>query len=215
MIEIFSFRDLGRYGDTYVEQSKLRYQELILRNGWDSDRIAVASGMEQDAYDNPRTVYLTYRDNAGVVRGTIRINPTLSPYMVEEVFPDYLNGPPPKGHDIWESSRLVIDQDAPIETQSRAWREINIAGLEYNIARGVKYLIMFTPYWFVEPGIKGKEGMVKLTALGPSKAIDGIDHVVTMTEEITPELLERERQFTGISEKMLAPHVMLSRSEAA
>ncbi len=215
MIEIFSFRDLGRYGDTYVEQSKLRYRELVLRSGWENPTIAVASGMEQDPYDNPRTVYLVYRDNSGVVRGTIRINPTLSPYMVEDVFPRFLDCPAPKNTDIWESSRLVIDQDAPLETQSRAWREINIAGLEYNLVRGVKFLIMFTPYWFVEPGLLGEKGMVKLMALGPIKPIDGTDHIVTMTEEITPELLERERQFTGISERMLAPHMRIGGSEAA
>lgn len=200
MIEIFKFSDFAQFGGTFVEQLQLRHKELITRKGWEDDGITVNDEIEADYYDNPETIYVVYRDEDYKVRGTIRMNPTTSPYMVEEVFRDFLHSAPIKDPLVWESSRLVIDQDASLDVQSRAWGEINVAGLEFNLARGIKKLIMFTPHWFVEAGLNGAKGMVKLEALGPVKSVDGVNHVASITEEITQELLDRQRGFTGIAQ---------------
>lgn len=85
--------------------SGYRYKVFVETLGWQLDTPA---GEERDQFDRPDTVYVAARDNAGQVTGCARLLPTTRPYLLEEVFPQLLDGMPiPRSPDIWELSRFA------------------------------------------------------------------------------------------------------------
>lgn len=82
-----------------------RYKVFVERLGWE---LNTPIGHEADQFDHEGTVYVIARDEFGDVAGCSRLLPTSSPYLLEEVFPQLLNGQPaPKSPVIWELSRFT------------------------------------------------------------------------------------------------------------
>ena len=84
---------------------KYRYDVFVGEMEWDLD---VPFGKEVDQYDHDDTIYVIARNDSKEVIGCARLLPTTSPYLLEEVFPELLNGlNPPKSPDVWEISRFT------------------------------------------------------------------------------------------------------------
>ena len=82
-----------------------RYQVFIEHLGWE---LETPEGIEIDQFDHAETVYIIAKSEAQDIIGCARLLPTDSPYLLEEVFPELLNGqPPPKDPRIWELSRFT------------------------------------------------------------------------------------------------------------
>lgn len=63
----------------------------------------------RDRFDTDETVYVL-TEEAGVLRGCVRLNPTTSPHMMGAFLPSLCDlRPLPAGPGVWECSRLVID----------------------------------------------------------------------------------------------------------
>jgi len=82
-----------------------RYKVFVEQLGWDLD---TPHDREKDQFDHHDTLYVIARDIHKQVVGCARLLPTTSSYLLEEVFPQLLNGmPAPKSPEIWELSRFT------------------------------------------------------------------------------------------------------------
>lgn len=140
---------IGKLSDTdyaarYVEAFfRLRYEVFYKRLHWD---VQCREEKETDQYDDGDTVYVVTEDDAGKIVGGWRLRPTLTPYMLDEIFPQLLNGKPAPHHPrIWESNRFVVDQD---ELKKRGFgfneaaRELFRATAQYAVDRGIDEYVM-------------------------------------------------------------------------
>lgn len=85
--------------------SSYRYKVFIETLGWQLDNPV---GAERDQFDRPDTVYVAARDAGGAVIGCARLLPTVRPYLLDEVFPQLLDGLPiPREAQVWELSRFA------------------------------------------------------------------------------------------------------------
>ncbi|MFT6914844.1 MAG: acyl homoserine lactone synthase [Motiliproteus sp.] len=91
---------------TIVQQlSEYRYRVFIEALGWE---LKTESGIESDQFDREDTQYVVARNDEGHITGCARLLHTISPYLLEEVFPQLLNGmTPPKSTEVWELSRFT------------------------------------------------------------------------------------------------------------
>lgn len=149
MILAVTIENAHLYGDIIPSMYKLRHQGFKERQNYD---VPSYRGMEYDAYDNPGTRYLVWRDENNVVRGCARLFPTALPYMIEEIWPELLgNMPAPKEWDIWESSRLCIDKSLSPKLRKQIQVEILCALQEFGLYYDIKWMlgVMTPPIWKV------------------------------------------------------------------
>ncbi|MGH8631167.1 MAG: acyl-homoserine-lactone synthase [Burkholderiales bacterium] len=95
----------ARYAEPFF---RLRYEAFYRRLHWD---VQCRDEREIDKYDDQDTVYVVTSDDTGKVVGGWRLRPTLTPYMLDEVFSQLLHGTAaPHDERVWESNRFVVDQ---------------------------------------------------------------------------------------------------------
>lgn len=91
--------------DVYSKVARYRHQIFVERLGW---QLHTRDGTELDQFDRPDTIYVVAQDDDGHVVGCARLLPTTRPYLLQEIFPQLLNGlPPPSSRQIWELSRFA------------------------------------------------------------------------------------------------------------
>ncbi|MGE5492428.1 MAG: acyl-homoserine-lactone synthase [Actinomycetota bacterium] len=89
----------------YTNLGTYRREVFVELLGWD---LETPNGYEQDQFDRPDTVYVIARNDEGCINGCARLLPTVSPYLLSEIFPQLLNGvSPPSSPDVWELSRFA------------------------------------------------------------------------------------------------------------
>lgn len=89
----------------YTHLSHYRHDVFIDILGWN---LNTPDGIEQDQFDREDTMYIIAKSNNGNINGCARLLPTTQPYLLQEVFPQLLNGAaPPESPDIWELSRFT------------------------------------------------------------------------------------------------------------
>jgi len=70
-------------------------------------QLPVVNGLERDQFDRDDTLYAVARESNGDVCGCARLLPTTKAYLLDEVFPELMNGGLlPHSHDVWELSRF-------------------------------------------------------------------------------------------------------------
>lgn len=116
---------------------------------WD---LNAPEGIEQDQFDHQDTVYVIARDDEGRINGCARLLPTTGPYLLEEVFPELLNGlSPPSSSKVWELSRFAaVDvSDTSASPRGQLSSPIAVALLRGTIQvaaqLGAKHLITVSP----------------------------------------------------------------------
>lgn len=86
----------------------LRHRVFEERLQWS---VGGRQGLESDRFDNERAVYVIDEDGPARVVGCVRLLPTVTPYLLAQVFPDLLNGAAaPCQPDVWELSRFAFDK---------------------------------------------------------------------------------------------------------
>ena len=82
-----------------------RYEVFVEKLGWN---LKTKKGIEVDQFDHDDTLYVVAKDDFNDVVGCARLLPTTESYLLEEVFPELLNGREiPKSPDVWEISRFT------------------------------------------------------------------------------------------------------------
>lgn len=104
-----------RFTERYSESMyRLRCEVFHKRLGWD---VKVENGLESDQFDDADSVYMLVADDQQDVVGSWRIRPTTRPYMLNDIFPNLLNGAPvPRHRQVWEISRFAVDTTVAART---------------------------------------------------------------------------------------------------
>jgi N-acyl-L-homoserine lactone synthetase len=108
MIVVIEPHNAPEYSDLMDQMFRLRARIFRDRLGWD---VGVEDGKERDKYDDEAPVYLVYADDeAGEVKGCLRLLPTTGPTVLADFFSDTrpdaadLSAP-----TIWECTRFCVD----------------------------------------------------------------------------------------------------------
>lgn len=99
--------------EVIISLANYRYKVFVEQLGWN---LGTSEGLELDQFDRLDTLYVIARNQQGDIIGCARLLPTTQPYLLEEVFPELLNGlSPPKSDEIWELSRFAAMDFSPIK----------------------------------------------------------------------------------------------------
>jgi acyl homoserine lactone synthase len=156
-----------------LELAAYRYEIFIQTLHW---QLPVENGLERDQFDRPDTLYVIARDASETVCGCARLLPTTRAYLLDEVFPDLMNGAPaPHASDIWELSRFSTKAtgETPAISRDEARRRFCVlfaAVVEAAIGQGATRLITFTAM-----GVERILRSIGMHAhrVGPPQLIDG------------------------------------------
>ena len=108
-IEIFT--QVTAQADQLMQQYQLRKRFCIDFLQWEGRW--VHEGMEYDEYDIPPTIYIIWRDQAGIARGMVRTTPCAIPFpqMIEKNWPHLIQDRPiPKRKNQWEVTRFCVER---------------------------------------------------------------------------------------------------------
>jgi N-acyl-L-homoserine lactone synthetase len=198
MLYAITIENAHRFGDVMPQLFRLRYRQFKERQSYN---VRVHRNMEFDQYDTPETVYLVWLDEQNRVRGTSRLNPTCSPYMLKDLWSHMIDGHDlPNAPDVWEGTRICIDKDLPGPLRERIKWEIVLGYLEFGLATGITRFvgIMQSFIWlrvFVQSGWGADY-------LGPEHVIDGIKTRAGQVH-VSRQALQRVREKTGIQGRVL------------
>lgn len=213
MIYCINHKTLQHFGGALISQFHLRYRLLVDAQYWDLSRF---QGMEYDQYDTPASAYLVWMDDAGEVRGSVRVVPTDRPYMIKDIWPELIvTKQLPNSLSVWEATRFCVDRTLSREQRTRVKNELVLAFLEFGLKNDVREMVGIMPpkLWesvFVNAGWD-------IDILGPVKDLgkDGI--IVAGSMPISLAVLENVRKSTGINETVLSekPHQKKSHNDNA
>lgn len=142
MIDAITVKNAHLYGDALASQFRLRHRVFVEREGYDVPNF---DGMEFDQFDTPACTYLVRRDPQGEARAVARLIPTTTPYMIETLWPDLLDGKaPPKTATVWEATRFCCDHTLPPQTRDRYLGELIAGCLEYGMHAGISDYLCVT-----------------------------------------------------------------------
>jgi len=169
MFQIVTPDKRHEHSDMLDEMYQMRYRIVVGEWGWDIP--GIEAGYDKDQFDTDETVYVIALTATGEVVGTSRLNPTVGPHMLSELFADYCNLQPyPVGKDIWECSRFVTDRSLttdPVE-DFRFRCRIGLGLTAYCLDNGIgrlsglthqKFFNLVQRVWQTEPlGLPRREG---------------------------------------------------------
>ena len=198
MIDAITFETAHLLGDALPSMYRFRHRVFVERQKYD---VPNHNGMEWDQFDTPVAVYLLWRDDERQVRGMFRLIPTTFPYMIKEVWPQFVNGNEfPSQPDVWETSRFGIDRDLPPLARERIFGELMCASLEYGLANGVREYVTLTAPTFFRSGIRNYGCAVEY--LGPRQKLEGF-RVVVGKWGVSQDSLAMMRRYHGIDGPVL------------
>ncbi len=155
MIDAISLETAHLLGDALPSAHRLRHRIFIGRR-----KYAVRShrGMEWDQFDTPASVYMLWRDEATSVRAVARLIPTSQPYMIQQLWPDLVDGEMPMRDDVWEVTRFGIDRDLDNGRRARVFGELFCAFAEFGLKTGIRAYIFVTPTAVIDSAL-GNSGL--------------------------------------------------------
>jgi acyl-homoserine lactone synthase len=146
MADIITPANRAYYADLLDDMHRMRYRVVVKEWGWDIP--GIAQGYDKDDFDGPDTVYIVETDpDRRRVLACARLNPTEAPHMMTELFSGVCDLQDiPRGANVWECSRFVVDRraftDRNLETQTR--RRLGVGITEFCLSAGIDRLSWFT-----------------------------------------------------------------------
>jgi len=97
----------GRETDPHLNSMyRQRYEIFVRRLRWD---LNYQNNLEKDEFDRIDTKYLLIFDDVNNdIHGSLRIVPSIGPHLLSEHFYSLCEHEIPRGHDVWEVSRMCI-----------------------------------------------------------------------------------------------------------
>jgi acyl homoserine lactone synthase len=140
LITIINKENIGQYVGHICQMHRLRKEAFNDRLGWS---VIVNGNFEIDEYDALRAVYVL-SETAGKVEGSVRLLPTIGPYMLRNTFPSFLNGnEAPTSANVWEASRFAVTYSSSKSKDglSIATYELLIGVLHYCLIRDIDTIL--------------------------------------------------------------------------
>lgn len=192
-------------GDIMPQLYRLRYKQFKERQGYN---VSTYKGMEFDQFDTLATVHLVWVDEDGMVRGCSRLNPTTRPYMLKELWPQMVSGELPQAPEVWEGSRIGIDNSLPAALRERVKWELVLGYLEFGLDNGIrKYIgVMQKLIWhrvFIKSGWGAQY-------LGDPHQMDGSKTLAGQVS-VSEEAYKRVQKTVGIYERVLKESYQIER----
>lgn len=119
---------------------KLRYKVGVLDWKWNLPN--VVEGQDKDQFDTPETVYILVYNLDDHLIGCARLNPTTRAHLMSEVFPHQCDfGGVPRGIDIMELSRFMLDKDEITHhEQVQIYLQVCLVVTKYAVSVGINQL---------------------------------------------------------------------------
>lgn len=161
MVDVISKENSHLYTDILDDMFRMRYRVAVEEWGW---RIpGIQPGCDKDDFDTDETIYFVSLNTAETrVVACARINPTISPHLLSEVFPHHCeDNRVPSSPDIWELTRYIVDHKSLSKEEAHAVRgRISSALNLFCLQSGIRQLSVLTymssyarslKYWPTEP----------------------------------------------------------------
>jgi len=198
MIDAITFETAHLLGDALPSMYRFRHRVFVERQNYD---VPNHKGMEWDQFDTPAAAYLLWRDDNGKVRGTFRLIPTTFPYMIKEVWPQFVDsGELPSSPDVWETSRFGVDRDLPRPVRKQVLGELMCASTEYGLANGVREYVTLTAPAIFRSAISNSGCAAEL--LGTPHKVEGFP-VIVGKWDVSQDTLTKMRRYHGIDGPVL------------
>ncbi|MBW8299319.1 MAG: acyl-homoserine-lactone synthase [Hydrogenophaga sp.] len=213
MIRIINGANRNEYPEEIAAMHRLRKRVFHDLLKWD---VTVRDDWEIDHYDEVNPIYVMSYSPEGLLRGSLRLLPTLGPNMLDDTFPILLGGRPEiRSAEIWESSRFCIE---PEISQDRASNQVTIAAAELmcgvgeiGLASGLSHIVTVTDV-FLERMFR-RMGCPGERIAEPHKI--GSVHAVAVAWEVTPDLLARMKAVAEIDGPLLVEPLPIEQPRAA
>lgn len=213
MIRIINGANRNEYPEEIAAMHRLRKRVFHDLLKWD---VTVRDDWEVDHYDDANPIYVMSYSPEGLLRGSLRLLPTLGPNMLDDTFPILLGGRPEiRSAEIWESSRFCIE---PEISQDRASNQVTIAAAELmcgvgeiGLASGLSHIVTVTDV-FLERMFR-RMGCPGERIAEPHKI--GSVHAVAVAWEVTPDLLARMKAVAEIDGPLLVEPLSIEQPRAA
>ncbi|PPJ46300.1 autoinducer synthase [Rhizobium sp. KAs_5_22] len=213
MIRIINGANRNEYPEEIAVMHRLRKRVFHDLLKWD---VTVRDDWEIDHYDEANPIYVLSYSPEGLLRGSLRLMPTLGPNMLDDTFPILLGGRPEiRSAEIWESSRFCIE---PEISQDRASNQVTIAAAELmcgvgeiGLATGLSHIVTVTDV-FLERMFR-RMGCPGERIAEPHKI--GSVHAVAVAWEVTPDLLARMKAIAEIEGPLLVEPISIEQPRAA
>ncbi len=105
MIYVLSGEEAAYHPGLMEQVYRLRHDVFVDELEWKD--LARDDRLERDQFDRPDAVHHICVRNDKVV-GYQRMLPTMEPHLLTDVFPELCEGPPPRGHNIYELTRYCV-----------------------------------------------------------------------------------------------------------
>lgn len=177
------------YGETWISHHRLRYRLFVERQGWD---VPTVRKLEHDEFDTPAAQYLVWTDDAGEVRGVVRLLPTSRPYMLKKLWPDLVFGDLPNSNFVWEATRFGCEYSLGPSTRRKAVAEMLCAMQEFGLMREIKLYLAVMPVRLLK-SVVVKAGC-RVSILGPPRLIGRFPTIaayLTVSGDVLAELRRR------------------------
>lgn len=99
---------------------------------------------EFDEYDSQSTIYIIHKGGLGV-HSFVRLNPTLSGYMIADVWPEQMPIAPPRSPDVAEGSRLAVNPLLPYPERQYSISWLLFGMYDYCYTHGIRKIIGIMP----------------------------------------------------------------------
>jgi acyl-homoserine lactone synthase len=139
MVIVLTGRDRGRQHRYFDQHFRLRHEVFVRRRRW---ALPCTNGREIDQYDTEEAVYFLDINEDDVVRGTIRIAPSLTSSLLADYFPHLVETDDPlRSPDIYECTRYIVMPDRKTRDENRAAKARIISSmLEWSLRRKLSFL---------------------------------------------------------------------------
>lgn len=125
--------------DYFDQLFRLRHEIFVKRRGW---ALPSVNGFEIDQYDNDDAIYFLDVDDDDVIRGSIRVTPSVKSSLLADYFPHLVEtGGPLRAPDIFECTRYIAMSTTKTRQDNRAAKSRIIgAMLEWALTKKLSYL---------------------------------------------------------------------------
>ena len=139
MIIVLTGSDRRERRKYFDQLFRLRHDIFIKRRGWSLPSV---NGCEIDQYDNDDAVYFLEVDERDIIRGTIRITPSVKSSLLADYFPHLVeNGSPLRAPEIYECTRYIAMSSLKTRQENRAAKSRIIgAMLEWSLRHKLAFL---------------------------------------------------------------------------
>ncbi len=195
MVHIVTSANRYLYREEIEEMYSLRYHVAVNEMGWTIPNMD--QKRDKDAYDREDTVYFLKFDASGLVIATARLNPTLRPHLMTDVFPHLCEFTGvPRAHDIYEYSRFLVKKTGVKRRENlEAQAQINLAIVEYCLAAKIKQVSWVSYKRSYPLALR----MWKTQPLGLPQYFNQDDaHYIAALSDMTTESLQRTRDLAGM-----------------